>query len=259
MPILEVIKLTKYFGGLAAIHNFDLEINKGEIVGLIGPNGSGKTTAFNLISGFIKPNSGQIIFKGEDITGLKPHKVAKKGIGRTFQHATLFRQQSSLQNMIVGCYEKCEVKFWGSFFNTRSNYKKEKASETKAMELLKFVGMEPRKDVLAGNLSHGYQKTLNFAIPLGADPELLLLDEPLTTLNPERVAAIQDLIRKIRNNGCTVLVIEHNMKALFPICDRIVVLDAGVKIAEGKPEEIRGNQKVIRIYLGGAIHARDRG
>lgn len=258
MALLELVKATKYFGGLAAVSNLDLELNKGEILGLIGPNGSGKTTVFNLIAGFLGLTSGQVIFKGKDITNLKPHVVVKKGLGRTFQRSTLFQPQSTVQNALLGCYVKSGIGFWESLFNTRGNHKKEKASETKAMGLLKFVGLDTQKDVLAGNLSYGYQRTLNLAIALGTDPELLLLDEPLTALNPERVKAIQDLIRRIRDGGCTIVVIEHNMKALFPICDRVVVLDAGTKIAEGKPQEVQENPMVIRIYLGGVRSARDR-
>jgi len=255
MALLEVIKLVKYFGGLAAVNNLDLEVNKGEILGLIGPNGSGKTTVFNLISGILKPTSGQVIFKGEDIAGLKPHKVTRKGVARTFQVSTLFQSQPSLQHALLGCYVKSGIGLWGSFLNIGGNRKKEKASEAKAMELLKFVGLDTQKDVLAGNLSYGYQKTLNLATVLGADPELLLLDEPLTALNPERTATIQDLIRRIRDKGCTVIAVEHNTKALFPICDRIVCLDAGTKIADGKVQEVRENPEVIRVYLGGARRA----
>lgn len=255
MALLEVVRLTKYFGGLAAVNNLDFEVNEGEILGLIGPNGSGKTTVFNLISGFLKPTSGRVIFKGEEITSLKPHIVTRKGLVRTFQHSTLFRPQSSVQNALLGCYVKSRIGFWGEFFNTKGNRKKVEAAEAKALELLKFTGLDTQKDVLAGNLSHGYQKTLNLALALGTDPKLLMLDEPLTALNPERVAVVQDLIRQKRDGGCTFIVIEHNMKALFPICDRIVVLDAGAKLAEGKPQEIPENSQVIRVYLGGVRSA----
>jgi len=255
LAILEVIKLTKYFGGLAAVNNLDFEVNKGEILGLIGPNGSGKTTVLNLISGFLKPTSGRVIFKGEEVTGLKPHILAGKGIARTFQHSTLFRPQSSLQNALIGCYVKSGIGFSGAFFNTEDNRKKVEAAEAKALELLKFTGLDTQKGVLAENLSHGYQKTLNLAIALGTGPKLLTLAEPLTTLNPERVVFIQDLIRKTRDGGCTIIAIEHNMKALFPICDRVIVLDAGAKLAEAKPQEIRENPEVIRVYLGGVRSA----
>jgi branched-chain amino acid transport system ATP-binding protein len=143
------------------------------------------------------------------------------------------------------------IKFWESLLNTRDYRKKEKASELKAAELLKFAGLDTQKDMLAGNLSHGYQRTLNLAIALGSDPEILMLDEPMAGLTPERVAILQDMIRRIRDKGCTIMVIEHNVKAVFSICDRIIVLDAGAKLTEGKPQEIQVNPEVIRIYLGG--------
>ena len=256
-PLLEVRNITKRFGGLTAISRLSFDIYQGEIAGLIGPNGAGKTTLFNVITGFYPPTEGKVFYKGEDITGFKPHQLVKRRIGRSFQLTALFDNLSVFQSVVMSQHLHTEVGFWGSLFHTPANHEKEKATEAKTMEILKFTGMETQRDVLAKNLSHGYQKTLNFTMAIGTEPELLMLDEPLCALSPERVTAIQDLIRTARDKGVTVLVIEHNMKALFPICDRIMVLDAGMKIAEGTPKEIGENSKVIEAYLGGAIDVSD--
>jgi len=257
-PLLEVRNITKRFGGLIAVSQLTFDLHQGEILGLIGPNGAGKTTLFNVITGFYSPTEGKVFYKGKDITGLKPHKLVQKGIARSFQLTTLFDNFSVLQNVAMSQHLHTEVSFWGSLFHTPGNREKEKATEMRTMELLKLTGLDTQRDVLAKNLSHGYQKTLNFTITVGTDPELLMLDEPLCALNPERITAIQRLIFTVRDKGITILIIEHNMKALFPICDRIMVLDAGMKIAEGTPKEIGVNPEVIRAYLGGAIDVSDR-
>jgi len=256
--LLEVRNITKRFGGLTAVSQLSFDIYQGEILGLIGPNGAGKTTLFNVITGFYPPTEGKVLYKGENVTGLKPHELVQKGIARSFQLTALFDSLSVFQNAAMSRHLHTEVSFWGSLFHTLGNREKETAAEAKTMELLKLTGLDNQRDVLAKNLSHGYQKTLNFTIAIGTDPELLMLDEPLCALNPERIAAIQDLIFTVRDKGVTILVIEHNMKALFPVCDRIMVLDAGMKIAEGTPKEIGGNPEVIRVYLGGAIDVSDR-
>jgi len=256
--LLEVRNITKRFGGLTAVSQLSFDIYQGEILGLIGPNGAGKTTLFNVITGFYPPTEGKVLYKGENVTGLKPHELVQKGIARSFQLTALFDSLSVFQNAAMSRHLHTEVSFWGSLFHTLGNREKETAAEAKTMELLKLTGLDNQRDVLAKNLSHGYQKTLNFTIAIGTDPELLMLDEPLCALNPERIAAIQDLIFTVRDKGVTILVIEHNMKALFPVCDRIMVLDAGMKIAEGTPKEIGGNPEVIRAYLGGAIDVSDR-
>jgi len=251
--LLEVRNITKRFGGLTAINQLSFDIHQGEILGLIGPNGAGKTTLFNVITGFYPPTEGKVLYKGEDITGFKPHKLVQMGIARSFQLTTLFDNLSVFQNVTMSRHLHTEGSFWGSLFHTPANREKEKATEERTMELLKLTGLDNQRNVLAKNLSHGYQKTLNFTITIGTGPELLMLDEPLCALNPERIAAIQRLIFTVRDKGITILVIEHNMKALFSVCDRIMVLDAGMKIAEGTPKEIGGNPEVIRAYLGGAI------
>jgi len=257
-PLLEVRNITKRFGGLTAINQLSFDIHQGEILGLIGPNGAGKTTLFNVITGFYPPTEGKVFYKGENITGLKPHELVQKGVARSFQLTALFDNLSVFQNAAMSQHLHTEVSFWGSLFHTLGNREKETVAEAKTIELLKLTGLDNQGDVLAKNLSHGYQKTLNFTIAIGTDPELLMLDEPLCALNPERIAAIQRLIFTVRDKGITILVIEHNMKALFPVCDRIMVLDAGMKIAEGTPKEIGGNTEVIRAYLGGAIDVSDR-
>lgn len=258
VPLLEVRNITKRFGGLTAISKLSFDLYRGEILGLIGPNGAGKTTLFNVITGFYPPTEGKVFYKGEDITGFKPHKLVQRGIARSFQLTTLFDNLSVLQNVVMSQHLHTEVDFLGSLFHTPDNREKEKATETRTLELLKLTGLDTQKDVLAKNLSHGYQKTLNFTVTIGTDPALLMLDEPLCALNPERIVVIQHLIFAVRDKGITILVIEHNMKALFPICDRIMVLDAGMKITEGTPKEVGGNPEVIRAYLGGAIDVSDR-
>jgi len=252
-PLLKIRDATKYFGGLCAVNRVSFDVHQGEIVGLIGPNGAGKTTLFNAITGFYPPTSGKVFYKDKDVTGFKPHQLVERGISRSFQLITLFSNLSVLRNVAISLHLQTDIDFWGSLFHTPSYLKKQKVAETKIMEILRYTGLENFKDTLANSLSHGYQKTLNFAIAIGTNPELLMLDEPLCALSPERSSAIQKLILTVRDKGVTILLIEHNMKALFPICDRIVVLDAGVKIAEGTPKVIGENPEVISAYLGGAV------
>jgi len=252
-PILEIRNIEKRFGGLTVLNDLSFNVCQGEILGIIGPNGAGKTTLFDVITGRYKPTAGTIFFKGKDITGLKPHKVIEAGISRSFQLEVLFPNLSVLQHLIIAYHLHTEVSFLGSLFGTSRSRKKAKATEAKAIELMNFVGLEDQRDKPASNLSHGYQRSLGIAMALGPKPELLLLDEPLSALSPKRATVILDLIRKIRDKGVTVMVIEHNMGALFRICDRVIVLSVGRKIAEGLPDEIKINQEVIKAYLGGAV------
>lgn len=255
MPLLEVKNMTKNFGGVKALSDVSLRVDEGEILGLIGPNGAGKTTLFNVITGAYRYNNGKVLFKGEDITGLKPHVVAQKGVVRTFQHVVLWRRFSVMDSMRTALHMRSEFKVFGGMFRTRSYRQKEKRVDEEAIRILDFVGMKHLKEQEVVTLSHGYRRTLALAIGVASRPPLLLLDEPVTALNPERVAAIIDLIRGIREEGTTIMIIEHNMRAIFDICDRIIVLNAGKNIAEGTPHEIRENKEVIAAYLGGGKFA----
>jgi len=238
MPILEGEGVRKYFGGLAAVDHVDFSINRGEIVGLIGPNGAGKTTLFNLISGSLVPTSGMIRFKDKTITGLKPHQICKRGIARTFQLVKLFGEMTALENSMLGF-----------LFGTRTGAEESKVKEA-SLELLDFVGLSSMAKVLGRELTVANQKRLEVARALATKPELLLLDEVMAGLTPAEVAQATELIRKIRDKGITIFMIEHVMKAMMDISDRIIVLHYGEKIAEGTPKEIAANTKVIEVYLG---------
>jgi len=236
MPLLEVEKLTKNFGGLIALAGVDFYIKEGEIVGLIGPNGAGKTTTFNLISGAMRPTSGIIRFKGENTTDLKPHQICKRKMARTFQNVQLFFHMTVLDNVLLG-----------SLFGAL-----ERMSEAKreAMALLEFVGLSVKKGIQAKDLAVPEQKRLEIARALATKPDLLLLDEVMAGLTPTEITSAVELIRKICSKGITVFMIEHIMHAIMDVSDRIIVLHYGKNIAEGTPEEIAANQKVIEIYLG---------
>jgi branched-chain amino acid transport system ATP-binding protein len=238
MPILEGEGVTKHFGGLAAVSNVDFHAERGEILGLIGPNGAGKTTLFNLISAALTPKSGTIRFKGVDITGLKPHKICRMGVARTFQSVKVFTTMSVLDNIVLG-----------SFFG-RATHISSADARREATELLEFVGLSGAKAAQAKDLTLANQKRLEVAGALATKPELLLLDEMMAGLNATEVARAMELVTRIRDNGITVIMIEHVMKAIMSICDRIIVLHHGEKIAEGVPENISKNQRVIEVYLG---------
>jgi len=253
--VLEVRALTKHFGGLAAVHEIDLSIDQGEMVGLIGPNGAGKTTVFNLISGFLRPTKGKTIFNGTDITGHPPHAIAEKGIARTFQATSLFPDFNVLQNIVAACHLKPKVGFWESLLHTPSYHRKEGHIWDQAKDIIQFVGLDSVKDMPAGSLPHGHKRVLGIAIALAANPRLLLLDEPLCGMNAEEVTSALALIDRLWQRGITILLIEHNMRAAMSLCQRIIVLNFGKKIAEGSPEEIRKNNEVIRAYLGAGEHA----
>jgi branched-chain amino acid transport system ATP-binding protein len=253
--MLEIRGLTKRFGGLVAVAGLDLTVNQGELVGLIGPNGAGKTTVFNLITGFLRPTSGKVIFEGKNVTGQKPHSIAEKGIGRTFQATSLFPYLTVLQNIIAACHLRPKIGFWEATLHTSSSHRKEELSLGRALEITKFVGLDSVKDIPAHSLPHGHKRILGIAIALAAEPKLLLLDEPITGMNAEEVSEAIAVIRRIWQRGTTILVIEHNMRAAMSLCQRLVVLNFGKKITEGSPEDVRKNKDVIQAYLGVEKHA----
>lgn len=250
MSLLKIESLTKNFGGLSAVDNVSFAVGQGQIVGLIGPNGAGKTTCFNLISGFIKPTKGRVDFAGEDITGLLPNQIARKGAVRTFQHTSVFSEMSVFENVIVGQYLHMSRHMWDAFFRRRKYRQTEAAMEKKAVEILDLMGLLEKADYSAKNLPYGELRKLEIAIALAADPKLLMLDEPAAGMNETESANLVDVIRKIRDSGKTVLIVEHDMKVVMNLCDTIVVMDQGKKIAEGTPREIRTNAEVIKVYLG---------
>ncbi len=247
---IEISGLTKYFGGLAAVSQFDMYVNEGEIVGLIGPNGAGKTTIFNLITGVFPPTKGRVIFDGTDITGRKPHVIAKLGIGRTFQLNPLFADFTVLQNVSASFYLHPRSSLPDVYFNTATYRRNEAYILEQSLEILHLVGLDRVKDELAKNLPHGYQKMLGMARALAIRPKLLLLDEPLAGMNPDEIDFTMTAIKKTKQQGITLVLVEHNMQ-IMDLCDRVVVINFGQKIAEGLPKEVRKNKDVIRAYFGG--------
>jgi branched-chain amino acid transport system ATP-binding protein len=247
---LEIKKLTKQFGGLTAVNQFDMHVNEGEIVGLIGPNGAGKTTLFNLITGLLPPTKGKVIFDGEDITGKKPHIVAERGIGRTFQLNPLFPNFTVLENVSASFHLRPKSSLLDIYFNTKTYRRNEAHILEQSLEILKLVGLDRVKDELAKNLPHGYQKMLGIARALAVKPKMLLLDEPIAGMNPDEIDFTMTGIRKTQQQGTTIVVVEHNMR-IMNLCDRVVVINFGQKIAEGTPKEVRKNEGVILAYFGG--------
>ncbi len=248
--LLQTDGLTKYFGGLGAVVDLNMNVMPGEILGLIGPNGAGKTTIFNLITGSLHPTRGTVIFMGANITNLRPHRVAKKGIVRSFQANVLFMEKTVRENVLLGFHTRYKNGFLKEIVGAKSYRDERVAIDEQAEKMLEFFGLNPLMHQLAGNLTHGHQRMLGVALALAPKPLLLLLDEPVAGLNDEETSTMMNLIRKIRDQGVTILLVEHDMKAVMGNAERIIVIDYGQKIAEGSPSEIANNEKVIEAYLG---------
>jgi ABC-type branched-subunit amino acid transport system ATPase component len=249
VPFLEIDGLTMRFGGLTAVDSLSFRVEHGAIHGLIGPNGAGKTTTFNLISGFYRPTAGSVRLRGEVISGLPMFQVARRGVVRTFQHSTLFAELTVLENALVGTHMQFRPNIFAALIGWDAEDRR--GARARAEEALDFFGLLDLAETRAGDLPHGHQRALGMAVALAAHPDVLLLDEPFTGMNPEETRRMMALMRKLRDSGVTLLLVEHDMQAIMGLCDRITCMSFGRLLAEGTPDEIRRNPAVIEAYLGG--------
>ena len=251
-PLLEIDALTMRFGGLTAVDRLSFAVEYGAIHGLIGPNGAGKTTTFNIVSGFYVPTSGEVRLRGETISGLRMYEVARRGVVRTFQHSTLFAELTVLENALIGTHMGFPPNIFASIVGLDAANRR--AAQARAEEALDFFGLAGLAFEPAGDLPHGHQRALGMAVALAARPDVVLLDEPFTGMNPEETRNMMQLMVKLRGSGVTILLVEHDMHAIMGLCDRITCMSFGKLLAEGSPQEIRHHPDVIEAYLGGARH-----
>ena len=250
MSLLELTDVTKVFGGLVAVNDLSFRVDEGSVVGLIGPNGAGKTTVFNCITGNYAPERGSIRFAGEDITGLRPHRIVELGIARTFQSIRLFGRLPVIENVLAGRHCRMKAGLFACMLHTPGQRREERAAVARSLEELSFVGLTGQAGAMAHALSYGNQRLLEIARALASDPRLLILDEPAGGMNDQETAALVELIRAIRARGITILLIEHDMRLVMQVCEKLVVLEHGTLIAEGEPAALRENPAVIEAYLG---------